>query len=209
MADRPEAGRRPVLLVGGAAAHELVPLQGGGDLKVGTVGIRAGTNPVGAQDLPHATQADGLRAFAVQDNHVFDGPTEIGLSFGSEQHSTGTDVLGKTRKRHTFGTGTGNGERELKLKTPGSSLFHGLSDSDSRCCSHSRSIELEYRNGPKVLCGRIGSTERGIQEAYGLATSQILMHGDNPRAGWTEAAAFWLSGEPGTGKGGLKGLQTT
>ena len=110
--------------MGGAAAQELVPFQGGSDLKVDAIVIRASTNPVGAQDLPHATQADGLRAFAVQDNHVFDGPTEVRLSFRGEQHSTRTDVLGKTRKRHTFGTGTGNRERELELKTPGSSLFH-------------------------------------------------------------------------------------
>ena len=112
--------------MGGAAAQELVPFQGGSDLKVDAIVIRASTNPVGAQDLPHATQADGLRAFAVQDNHVFDGATEVGLSFGGEQHSAGTDVPGKTRKGHTFGTGTGNGERELQLKTPGSSLFHVL-----------------------------------------------------------------------------------
>src|ERR1039457_2863291 len=117
---------RPVLLMGGAAAEELVTFQGGGDLTAGAVVIRAGTKPIGAQDLSHAPQADGLRAFAVQDNHVFDGPTEIGLSLCGEQHSTGTDVLGKTRERHTFGTGTGNGERKLQLKTPGSSLFHIL-----------------------------------------------------------------------------------
>ena len=110
----------------GAAADELVTFQGGGDLKVGAVVIRASTKPVGAQDLSHAPQADGLRAFAVQDNHIFDGPTEIGLSLCGKEHSTGTDVPGKTRERHTFGTGTGNGERELQLKTPGSSLFHIL-----------------------------------------------------------------------------------
>ena len=112
--------------MGGAAAYELVPFQCGSDLKIGTVVIRASTNPVGAQDLPHATQADGLRAFAVQDNHVLDGPAEIGLSFRGEQYSTGTNILGETRKRHTFGTGTGNGERKLQFKTPGSSLFHVL-----------------------------------------------------------------------------------
>jgi hypothetical protein len=119
-------GRRPVLLMGGAAAHELVPFQGGSDLKVDAVVIRTSTNPVGAQDLSHAPQADGLRAFAVQDNYILDGPTEIGLSLRGEQHSAGTDVPGKARERHTFGTGTGNGERELQLKTPGSSLFHIL-----------------------------------------------------------------------------------
>ena len=112
--------------MGRAAAHELVPFQCGSDLKVGAVVIRTSTNPVGAQDLPHAAQADGLRAFAVQDNHVLDGPTEIRLSFGGEQNSTGTDILGKAWQRHTFGTGTGNGERKLKFKTPGSSLFHVL-----------------------------------------------------------------------------------
>ena len=99
--------------MGGAAADELVTFQGGGDLKVGAVVIRASTKPVGAQDLSHAPQADGLRAFAVQDNHIFDGPTEIGLSLCGKEHSTGTDVPGKTRERHSFGTGTGNGEREL------------------------------------------------------------------------------------------------
>ena len=112
--------------MGGAAAHEFVPFQCGSDLKVGTVVIRASTNSVRAQDLPHAAQADGLRAFPVQDNYVLDGPTEIRLSFRGEQYSTGTNVPGKTRKRHTFGTGTGNRERELELKTPGSSLFHVL-----------------------------------------------------------------------------------
>src|ERR1017187_82948 len=117
---------RPVLLMGGAAADELVTFQGGGDLKVGAVVIRASTKPVGAQDLSHAAKADGLRTFAVQDNHVFDGPTEIGLPLRSEEHSTGTDVPGNARERHTFGTGTGNGERKLQLKTPGSSLFHVL-----------------------------------------------------------------------------------
>src|ERR1019366_5639125 len=66
-AERPsQQARSPVLLMGGAAADELVTFQGGGDLKVGAVVIRASTNPVRAQDLPHATQADGLRAFPIQ-----------------------------------------------------------------------------------------------------------------------------------------------
>ena len=48
-------------------AHELVPFQSGGDLRIHTF-IRGGTNPVGAHDLPHATQGDGLRAFPIQEN---------------------------------------------------------------------------------------------------------------------------------------------
>jgi hypothetical protein len=44
-------------------AHELVSFQCGSDVKTRPFFIRIGTNPVGAQDLPHATQAHGLRPF--------------------------------------------------------------------------------------------------------------------------------------------------
>src|ERR1035437_5745386 len=69
-------------------------------------------------------QADSLRPFAVQRNHVLDGPTQIRLFFRREPNSAGTNVVGQTSEGHAFGAGTRNRERKLELETQCSSLFH-------------------------------------------------------------------------------------
>jgi hypothetical protein len=67
-----------------------------------------------------------VRALESEHDYVLDGPAEIRLPLRGKQNTSGTDVLGEARERHAFGARTGNGERKFELKTPCSSLFHGI-----------------------------------------------------------------------------------
>ncbi len=108
----------------GTSAHKLVALQGGGDLIGHSIITRTSTNPVGAEDFSHATQADGERSAVVESDYVLDRHAKIRLSLRDEQDASGTDVLCITTEDYAFNAGTCNRERKLQLETPGSSLFH-------------------------------------------------------------------------------------
>src|ERR1035437_1355525 len=90
-----------------AFADELVSLQSGGDLIGGNV-IPAGFRALGANYLADTAQVDGLRAVVIEGDDVFDRTTQIGFPLGSEQDSCGTNVLGESGERDSFGSGTGD-----------------------------------------------------------------------------------------------------
>jgi hypothetical protein len=77
-----------------AIADEFVALQGGGDLKATRPDIVPAIRAFRTQDLPDAAQMNFVCPFVIQRDHVFDGPSQIRLSFGREQNSTGADVPG-------------------------------------------------------------------------------------------------------------------
>jgi hypothetical protein len=68
-----------------AVADELVAFQRGGDLILRR--FLMVENPLGAQNLADAPQANRLGAFVIQGNHIFDGATQIGLTPRREQYA--------------------------------------------------------------------------------------------------------------------------
>ena len=114
------------LAEGTAAANELVAFQCGGDLEIRANLVRIAIKAICTQYFAHTTQADRMGTLESEHDYVLDRAAKIGFPLRGKQNAGGTDVLREASERHAFGARTGDGERKFELKTPCSSLFHGI-----------------------------------------------------------------------------------
>lgn len=104
--------------------HELVTLEGRGDLISRRLFKYRFPDLFGTQNLAHAAQVHRLRSIMIQGNDVFDGATKVRLPLDLEQDAAGTYVLRKSSKGDAFSARPRYGEGEMQFETPGTSLFH-------------------------------------------------------------------------------------